>query len=162
MEIKYGNLKDSLSIKNLENLKVITLEDFGRDYQNNIHFPPGANQIEIILGSADSFSSIPEFLMHIFSIRYANGIEFNLPHNFFDRTDLLTEMDYEQFKLHIDAYFEGFFDHLYSIDVNLNFLKIQFNTNGYQEGYKISVPGTGQVLVCRTSIYYMHFISIAI
>ena len=159
MKIEFCNLEEALDINNLSQLKIISLEDYGKNYQDKIDFQPGAHQIEVILAREDSFNSISDFFIHVISMPYANRVTFNLPIDFYNKSYSLFKMRSDQFILYIDSYFEGFFEHLYPILPNLDLWKIQLNIEDYQEGYKIEMLGTEQVLICRTLAYYMYFIS---
>jgi len=159
MEVKFSDVKKSLDIRNLGRLKIITIEDYGKRYQDKIAFPPGAHHIEVILAREDDFSSISDFLIHVMSMRHANRINFNLPIDFFNQTYFLTKLSSDQFNLYVDSYFDGFFVDMPPISPNLDLWKVKLNINDYREGFKIEMSGTAQVLVCRTSIYYMHFVS---
>lgn len=159
MKVEFYDIKECLDINKLSRLKIISLEDYGRDYQEKIDFQPGAHQIEVILAKEGSFISISDFLIHVMSMQYANKVNFDLPADFYYRSYSLSEMSSSQFQLYVDSYFEGFFEHLYPISPNLNLWKVQMNINNYQEGYKIEMAGTEQVLICRTSLYYMYLVS---
>lgn len=157
MKVNFCDLEKSLDIRNLSKFKIISIEDFGKYYQNNIDFPSGAHQIEVILARIDDFKSISDFLIHVRSIGYANRVSFNFTTDFFDQSFLLTEMDSDQFALYLDSYFEGFFEHLSPISPDLTMWKVQLKAKNYLEGYKIELPGTAQILICRTASYYMYF-----
>lgn len=159
MKIEFCSAKKFLDINNLSQLKIISIEDYGKNYQDKIDFPPGAHQIEVVLAREDGFNSISDFLIHVMSMQYANRVSFNLPSDFYDRSYSLSQMSPYQFKLYVDSYFEGFFGNLYTISPNLNLWQVEMNFDDYKEGYKIEMSGTEQVLMCRTSIYYMYFIS---
>lgn len=159
MEIKFSSTDTELSLDKLSKLKIISFDDYGKGLQSNINFPSGSHEIRVVLGRSDGFQSISDFFLHISSIQFARCTHFDLPNDFVSRIYSFQSLKKEELDKNIDAYIEGFFEHLYPISITLNLWKLSLNIESYIEGYKLETQGTEQVIICKTSDYYLYFIS---
>ncbi len=163
MKIEFGSYIKYLSIGKLSKLMFITIDDYGKQFQNKINFPSGgAHEMIVIHGREDDFENIGDFLIHMSSIRYAKFTHFELPNDFEIQVRNLKPLSKIELDIHLKAYSKGFFEILFPIAINLNLWSLSFNIEDFIEGYKVEAQGTGQYIICHTSKYYLYFTYISI
>lgn len=162
MKVKFSTAHQSLSIDKLSQIKIISFDDYGKDYQSNINFPPGAHEIKVILGRSDTFSSIIDFFIHVSSIPYARFTSYELPSVFYDKQFIFDALNKDEINKYISAYFDGFFEGLYPISSTLNLWNVSLSVEQFKEGYKVQAQGSEQILIIRTEEYFLYFVSEAI
>jgi hypothetical protein len=159
MEKRISLDSKGLSLDKLSKIKIISFDDYGKGLHSNIDFPSGAHEIRVILGRDDNFINVKDFFLHISCIPFARCTHFDFPSDFEDRKYTFQTLSKKEIDKYVNSYIEGFFEHLYPISITLDLWKLSLNIKDFEEGYKLETQGTEQVLICKTTEYYLYFIS---
>lgn len=149
MKIHFDSVKLDISRNNY--IKIIQC----RNFEPNIkyHFPSGAMELVTYESDKKHFSDLFVFYMHIVALQYLDYTKYNLPSDFCSSTQVLEELNKEEFQYLSQGYLDSF-SGLAEDTLWLNKLKLDY----YNKGYKVEILGTGLFLIGSTGSSFFAFL----